>query len=152
MRIQTIVKLFGAVMIALLMTGCDEDILDNITDGEPNSVSGGTAEAPAEMSLELRNMIVKNSFFNYYKYTGKEGETLKLESILDFAILSTERIACLEDGETYIAVYDDKMNSLDWIRTCTKNLTVTFPVDGTYIFQIKYPGNKGYFNADSHKP
>jgi hypothetical protein len=152
MKIQSIVKLFTMALFVVAMTGCGEEILDGIGDNEPNSVPGGTANKPAEMSLDLHNVIVKNSYYNYFKYRGEEGEKLEIMAVLENAILPTQRTACQQEGDTYIAVYDSGMHILDGVRTCSKYLSIVFPVDGTYIFQIQYPGNKGYFAAESHKP
>ena len=152
MYINKLATLLGIIFISLFIIGCESsNIVDDLGNDDPNYVEGGTPEAPAKMSLDLQNRIVKNSYYNYYKYTASEDEKLKIEAFLEFAILSSERIACQEEGDTYIVVYDSKMNAMDWIRTCTSHLTVEFPADGTYIFQIKYPGNKGYFEADSSK-
>ena len=151
MRLSSITKIFSATMIVLIMTGCGEDFLDTVNDKEPNSVPGGTANAPAEMSLDLHNVVKKNSYYNYFKYAAEEDEKLTIQAILDNAILSTQRTDCQQNGESYIAVYDSKMNRLDGIRTCTKYLRVEFPTEDTYVFQIQYPGNKGYFTADSNR-
>ena len=147
MKIGKIVKFVSLLAVVWMMAGCDEDLID--LEREPNSVNGGPANNPTELSLDLRNMIKKNAYYNYYKYRAKEGEKLKMSAVLDNAILKSQRIECEESGDTFIAVYDAKLNQLEGIRTCGTNLTIEFPVDGLYKFQIKYPGNKGYFNADS---
>lgn len=152
MKIRTIVKLFSAAAFVVALAGCGEDVLDGIGDNEPNSVPGGTANAPAEMSLELNNVVMKNSYYNYFKYSGSEGEKLTIQAVLENAILATQRTECQEGGGSYIVVYDSGMHVLNDIRTCSKYLTLIFPADTTYIFQFKYPGNKGYFLATSVKP
>ena len=101
------------------------------------------------MSLDLMNVVVKNSYYNYFKYNAKEDEELTLDAVLENAILATQRTECQQSGDTYIEVFDSKMNKMGWIRTCTKHLNVTFPANGKYIFHIQYPNNKGYFTADS---
>jgi len=148
---ENIAKIFSTAMIVLFIAGCGEDFIDAINDNEPNYVPGGTANAPAEMSLDLHNIIKKNAYYNYFKYKAEEDEELTIEAVLDNAILPSQRTECQQNGESYIAVYDSKMNSLGGIRTCTKYLKVAFPTESTYIFQIKYPGNEGYFTADSDR-
>jgi len=147
LRIKGMVKFFGLIAIVWMLAGCDEEMVN--FDREPNSVTGGPSNKPTEISLDLRNEIKKNAYYNYYKYRAKEGEKLSMDAILENAILKDQRIECQESGDTYIAVFDAKLNQLEGIRTCTNYLTVEFPVDGLYKFQIRYPGNKGYFNADS---
>ncbi len=150
MKIQNIVKLLGVGVMALMMAGCSNEFDEWKSDREePISVPGGTASAPAEMSLDLQNVIVKNAYYNYFDYEAKEGEKLDIQATLEMAILSSERAECQQSGDTYIAVYDAGMTQLEGFRTCSTGLKVEFPVDGRYIFQIKYPGNEGYFYADS---
>ena len=152
MKIQSIIRLLGIGITALMMTGCSNSFDEWVDDsGEPTYVSGGTASAPATMSLDLKNLVVENAYYNYFKYEAKEGERLDIQAILEMAILASQRKECEQSEDTFVAVYDDEMSQMDGFRTCSKNLTVEFPVDGAYIFQIKYPGNKGYFNADSSR-
>lgn len=145
-------KLFSVGVIALIVAGCSSEFDEWQDDlGEPTSVPGGTANAPAEMSLDMSNVIVKNAYYNYFKYEAKEGEKLDIQSVLENVILASQREECQQSGDTYIVVYDAGMTQLEGFRTCTVSLSVEFPVDGKYIFQIKYPGNEGYFNADSSR-
>ena len=146
---KKIAKIVGIAMIALIMSGCDEAFINSLASDQPNSVHGGIASAPAQLSLDLNNVIEENAYFNYFKYEAVEGERLTIDAVLEYAILSSQRTECQEDGETFIALYDSGMNKLDSIRTCTKHLTIEFPADDTYIIQILYPGNKGYFTAES---
>ncbi len=150
MKIKSMMKLLGIGMMALVMAGCS-NTLDELGDDSdaPTSVPGGTANAPATMSLDLQNVIVKNAYYNYFKYTAEEGEKLDIQAVLDMAILASQRTECQQSGDTYIVVYDAGMTQLEGFRTCSTGLKVEFPVDGRYIFQIKYPGNEGYFYADS---
>ena len=137
-------------IITLIMAGCSNEFNEWKSDlDEPISVPGGTASAPATMSLDLQNVIVKNAYYNYFQHEAKEGEKLDIQAVLEMAILASQRTECQQSGDTYIAVYDAGMTQLEGFRTCSKYLTMEFPVDGKYIFQIKYPGNEGYFNADS---
>ncbi len=152
MKIQSIVKLLSIGVMTLMMAGCSNEFDEWKSDREePISVPGGTANAPATMSLDLQNVIVKNAYYNYFQYEAKEGEKLDIQAILEMAILSSQRAECQQSGDTYIAVYDAGMTQLEGFRTCSTGLKVEFPVDGRYIFQMKYPGNKGYFNADSSR-
>jgi len=145
-------KLLVIGVMVLMMAGCSNELDEWKNDfGEPISVPGGTANAPATMSLDLQNVIVKNAYYNYFQYEAKEGEKLDIQAILEMAILSSQRTECQQSGDTYIAVYDADMTQLEGIRTCSVSLKIEFPADGKYIFQIKYPGNKGYFNADSSR-
>ena len=152
MRNKSIMKLLGIGMMALVMAGCS-NALDELGDDSdaPISVPGGTASAPATMSLDLQNVIVKNAYYNYFDYEAREGEKLDIQATLEMAILSSQRAECQQSGDTYIAVYDAGMTQLEGFRTCSVSLKVEFPVDGKYIFQIKYPGNEGYFYADSSR-
>jgi hypothetical protein len=115
-------------------------------------VHGGTEAAPATLSLDVGNVVEKNSFYNYFQYTAQEDEKLDIHAVLDFAITSAKRMECEQSGDTYIVVYDTDMNQLDGFRTCTTDMTIEFPADGRYVLQIKYPGNEGYFDADSTMP
>ncbi len=146
MKVHKIMKWFSVGIIALMIAGCGSTESDSDTS---ESVVGGVAGAPAQMSLTSGNLIVKNAFYNYFKYTAREDEKLTLDAILEFAITSTKRIECQETGETYVVVYDAQMNELSGYKTCTSKMSIEFPSDGTYIFQIQYPGNEGYFLADS---
>ncbi len=140
MNIQ--IKLLSVVVVIHFIVGCGGT---ESTSGE--RVAGGTASAPAQMSLDASNLIVKNSYYNYFQYTGSSDRKLTLESVLDWAITATTRMECQQSGDTFIAVYDKQMNELSQYRTCTNIMTIEFPADGTYNFQIKYPGNEGYFDA-----
>jgi len=152
LKIYHTVKLLSISVIALIIAGCSNELDEWKNDlGEPISVPGGTANAPATMSLDLQNVIVKNAYYNYFQHEAKEGEKLDIQAILEMAILSSQRIECQQSGDTYIVVYDADMTQLEGFRTCSVSLKIEFPVDGKYIFQIKYPGNKGYFNADSSR-
>ena len=142
MKIKNIVKLLSVAVVVLLMVGCGGG-----DSASPERVVGGTASAPTQMSLEVSNLIVKNSYYNYFEYTGSSDRKLTLNAILDWAITATTRIECQQAGDTFIVVYDHRMNELSQYRTCTSSMTIEFPVDGTYIFQIQYPGNEGYFDA-----
>ncbi|HHD72327.1 MAG TPA: hypothetical protein ENL02_00160 [Epsilonproteobacteria bacterium] len=144
---KKIMNWFGASMMVLLMAGCD--IASDIATVYNH---GGIKSAPATLSLNVGNIIEKNSFYNYFKYTAREGEKLDLHAVLDFAITASNRMECEQTGDTFIVVYDSGMHQLDWIRTCSANLTVEFPAAGRYIIQITYPGNEGYFDADSTMP
>lgn len=143
-------RLLSVGVVALVMAACSTEFDEWGDDSDvPTSVPGGTASAPATMSLDLQNVIVKNSYYNYFDYEAKEGEKLDIQATLELAILSSQRAECQQSGDTYIAVYDAGMTQLEGFRTCSVSLKVEFPVDGRYIFQIKYPGNEGYFYADS---
>ncbi len=142
MKIQNIVKLLGVAVVLMFVAGCG--------DGDSTSqerVVGGTASAPAQMSLEVSNVIVKNAYYNYFEYTGSSDNKLTLNAVLEWAITATARGECQQAGDTFIVVYDHRMNELSQYGTCTSSMTIEFPVDGTYIFQIQYPGNEGYFDA-----
>ena len=146
MKIQNMVKLFGIGVIALVMAGCE-----SIVDGEIASVQihGGVAGAPATMSLELGNIIGQNAFYNFFQHRAIEDEKLDINAVLDFAVTIAQKADCRQSGDTFVVVYDSEMNQLDNFKTCTENITVEFPADDIYIFQIQYPGNEGYFDADS---
>ena len=133
------------MVVGLVFVGCG-DTIGNISSEE--RIHGGTASAPAQMSLDVSNLIVENSYYNYFKYTADGDHKLKLDAMLDFGITKTQRIECQESGDTYVVVYDGNMNEINSLKTCATAMTVEFPANGTYIFQFKYPGNKGYFNAD----
>ena len=150
MKIKSIVKLFSIGVMTLIMAGCSNEFNEWKNDlDEPISVPGGTASSPATMSLDLQNVIVKNAYYNYFQYEAKEGEKLDIQATLEWAILASQRAECQQSGDTYIVVYDAGMTQLEGFRTCSVSLKMEFPVDGRYIFQIKYPGNEGYFYADS---
>ena len=145
-------KLLSIGVMTLMMAGCSNELNEWKNDlGEPISVPGGTASSPATMSLDLQNVIVKNAYYNYFQYEAKEGEKLDIEAVLEMSILASQRTECQQSRDTYIAVYDAGMTQLEGFRTCSVSLKVEFPVDGRYIFQIKYPGNEGYFYADSSR-
>jgi hypothetical protein len=145
---KTFLNIFLISLSLIAMSGCGEDLIDGGGD-TPNYVEGGTEAAPTPISLDLQNRIGENSYYNYYQYDALADETLKLDMILENAILPYKEKECQESGDSYVKVYDSDMNLLSGLRTCTKYMTVTFPAGGRYIFQFKYPGNKGYFTADS---
>ncbi len=142
LQIKNILKLFSVVIMTLVIVGCGDG-----EDSADERVAGGTASAPAEMSLSVSNLIVKNAYYNYFEYTGSSDRKLTLNAVLDWAITATTRTECEESWDTFIVVYDNHMNELSQYRTCTNIMVLEFPADGTYIFQIKYPGNEGHFDA-----
>jgi len=148
MKVGSMIKVAAAGVLLFAMLGCGGT---SSSEEGPDSVTGGPPNAPTPLSLHASNEIKKNAYYNHYSYEAVEGETLSIHTVLDNAITKTMRIECQENGDTFVAVYDVGMNQLDAYRTCTSTMTLEFMADGIYILQFQYPGNEGYFTADSVK-
>jgi hypothetical protein len=149
MKINRIVGTLWAVATLFVMLGCGGG--SSSSDGGSSTVSGGPPSAPTTLSLDSSNEIKKNAYYNHYQYEAIEDETLSIQAVLENAITKDMRSECQKSGDTFIVVYDAEMNELDGFRTCTSTMKITFMADGIYVIQIKYPGNKGYFTADTKK-
>lgn len=141
------VLLLVASVLTLVLSGCGGS--DTTRENDSSYVSGGTDYAPATMSLERGNKVVENAYYNFFAYEALAGEKLSLEAILKKGITDSQREECLEGSDTFIVVYDESLIPQEQYRTCTSRISLEFAVSGKYIFQIKYPGNMGYFSASS---
>ena len=146
------------LILAINLTGCGSDSSSDIpTEPIEEIIGGGEASSPTELSITLKNEILNNISFNYFKYTGKKGEKLIIHSSLIVPSMNDiERARCNSMGsevtgvlavDAGIIVYDEEFNAVD--AACGDDLTFTYPNDGTYIFYFNYSryGNSGYFNA-----
>ncbi len=153
MKLINIVTIFSIGIITLFMTGCGGEggSSENTTPSPtlPIYVSGGTLDAPVNLSLDNLNEISSNQLHNFFKYTGIESEKLLIHAILDNELTRSQKISCQMQNSTFISIYDENLNWLDELKTCTKDFEVSLPEDGTYIIQFKYPDNSGYAEASS---
>ncbi len=149
MKIYTMTKSLLLTTVLIATTGCGvvDSTSNNARDLE--RVSGGTEISPADMSLRAANKIEKNSFYNHFKYRADKNEQISLNSTLEFAITKLDRIDCQESGTTYVAVFDANMNQLEQYKTCNNIMNLNLSANTTYIFKMQYPGNRGYFNAET---
>ncbi len=155
-------KTIGISMLTLVMVGCGGGGgSSNTAPPPPTSVPGGTPSAPAVISLDMNNDISTDDFYNYFQYTGQEGEKLVIHATLNNELTRKDMGRCSMstgyEGSTHIAVYDINMNWEDEYYVCGTDITLTYPTDTTYIIQTRYSSifsgqNSGYFNATSIKP
>ena len=147
------------LILAINLTGCGSDSSSDIpTEPIEEIIGGGEASSPTELSITLKNEILNNISFNYFKYAGKKGEKLIIHSTLLFPSMDdSDKASCSYSGAestvpTYgmgILVYDEGLNVVS--AACGDDLTFTYPDDGTYIFYFDYSryDNSGEFNASS---
>lgn len=128
------------------------------TPTSPHSfISGGTADSPVSMSLEVKNEISSNSFFNYYKYEGRKNETIIIYSDLEYALTADHRRNCAAKSNSPYAFINIKIytrNLSDVIGgACDEGTTFVIPEDGTYFIHVDYgSSNSGYFYVASVPP
>jgi len=149
MKKNMIIKslMFATLIVASIGCGGVDGTTD--TSGELTRVSGGTAISPADLSLDIGNKIEKNSFYNHFRYRATKDERMVLDSVLEFAITKLDREECQESGEGYILIFDEQMNPLEQYKTCNNVMTLDLSADTTYIIKMQYPGNRGYFQAET---
>jgi hypothetical protein len=132
-------------VFALVVVGCGGGGGDSSspapTSQPPQLNSGGTPDAPSLISFALNNQISSNTFQNYYHYDAQQGETIYLHATLNNPLSDTERARCSGSPYYGISVNGSGVN-------CGVDLAYTFPADGTYTFNLRYPNdNSGFFEA-----
>jgi hypothetical protein len=117
-------------------------------------VLGGSASAPAALSLNSKNVVNNNSFNNYFKYEAVAGEQLIIRVSLNIPLSDIEFARCSGSGTdttpssygSQIHVYNAKNVRIG--GTCREDLTYTFSETGVYVFNFDYPSqNSGFFHA-----
>ena len=158
MKLQNIGKLIIIGLIAGIMTGCGGGSSSGSSTPPAETTNpGGTPSAPTLVDLDLKNVISSDNFYNYFQYTGQEGEKIIIHATLDNEVTRGQKVQCSISGGSFylIRVYDINMNPET--GSCGTDLTLEYLTDTTYIIQFKYSSdhygeNSGYFQADSVKP
>ena len=128
---------------------------NNAKETSPNSpnnakVFGGNPSAPTAIELNKEHAIVSNSFYDYFKYTGKKGEKLFINAFLDVAFSVQEHARCsaTSDHDTQIVIYDASLKNTVSL-TCGWHKIFTIPDDGEYVLFFNYPSREGIANIAS---
>jgi len=109
---------------------------------------GGEPGGSVFLNRPGKNEISSNSFYNYFKFTAKKGETLVIHTDLSLPLTDQEKSRCSSNPgtgtspssyDTAMNVYDKKLDRVTGI--CGENLTVKFETGGTYYVQFDYPEN-----------
>lgn len=105
---------------------------------------GGTPDAPSEINLQSKNEINANTFYNYFTYNARLGETIYIHATLNFPLTFQWLSRCGQSPSAYAFI---TLNGVP--MSCDEDLTYTFEEDGIYTFQVGFPdGNSEIFNAN----
>lgn len=109
----------------------------------PQVNNGGQPSSPANVSVNLPNVISVDSFNNYFKVSVNSGDSLLINVDLDSDLTAEETRRCENSPETYIH------GSIENVRHfCAYDLFHTFEESGTYTIRFQYPlQKKGVFYA-----
>ena len=99
--------------------------------------------------VKASNKMNHNSFYNYFKYSAKAGETIHLSVFLDTPLTDRQLRRCREAESdltlnkvsgysTDLYIYDDNYNYVKSV--CDTEVKYTFSKDGTYIFSFNFEG------------
>ena len=117
------------------------------SDNTCNSNSNSTPSAPSEINLQATNKINANSFYNYFTYNAKQGETIYIHATLEKEISGDWIFRCGSTSSTEnwpgISILDVERS-----KSCGNDFTYTFSEDATHTFYISYGSdNSGFFEA-----
>lgn len=108
----------------------------------PTGISRSPSNPAAIVNI---NQLNQNSFYNYFKYSGKAGETINISVLLDSPLTAQQKSRCSASGgygassySTGLKLYDDSYN--EQIGVCGTELKYTFNSDGTYILGFNFEG------------
>lgn len=107
----------------------------------PEMVPGGTPDSPVEMSLELKNELSSDTYYNYFTYKAKKGDTIFIHTILE-----NSPQWCTGPAGSGAAYIRSPEGAVVAYSCFSKELSYTFQADGTYLYHANQ-GSDGYFEA-----